>query len=194
MFGVLTTPNSPHHKHRCRPPIGCGTYGSPPSSLACGCWRESCATGHSTSRPAHFLPRLKTLHRRGGDSDAGSAGPRPSRLRPPSDTLVAIRLADDALRDRGDGGHVHSRYRENPTAPSECDSRSRVLGIPFSWSPIHRLAGTAVCLLIGAVLIDEARHQNTLVVLSVGAASYLLADALLTKATGRSFAILWFTR
>ena len=25
------------------------------------------------------------------------------------------------------------------------------LGIPFSWSPIHRLGGTAICILIGAV-------------------------------------------
>jgi membrane-bound metal-dependent hydrolase YbcI (DUF457 family) len=65
------------------------------------------------------------------------------------------------------------------------------LGIPFSWSPIHRLGGTAICLLIGAVLVDEARRRNTLLVLSVGAASHLLADALLTKATNRSFAILW---
>jgi membrane-bound metal-dependent hydrolase YbcI (DUF457 family) len=65
------------------------------------------------------------------------------------------------------------------------------LGIPFSWSPIHRLGGTVICVLIGAVLVDETRRRKTLLVLSLGAASHLLADAFLTKASGRSFAILW---
>jgi hypothetical protein len=29
------------------------------------------------------------------------------------------------------------------------------LGIPFSWFPIHRLGGTAIRLLIGAVLVPD---------------------------------------
>ena len=65
------------------------------------------------------------------------------------------------------------------------------LGLPFSWSPIHQLGGTAICILIGVVLVDSARRRGTLLVLSLGATSHLLADALLTKASGRSFAILW---
>jgi len=64
-------------------------------------------------------------------------------------------------------------------------------GIPFSWFPIHRLGGTAICVLIGAVLVDDTRRRKTLLVLSLGAASHLLADLLLTKASGRAFPILW---
>ena len=54
------------------------------------------------------------------------------------------------------------------------------LGIPFSWSPVHRLGGTAICLLIGTVLVADTRRRKTLLVLSIGAASHLLADLLLT--------------
>ncbi len=65
------------------------------------------------------------------------------------------------------------------------------LGIPFSWSPVHRLGGTAVCVLIGAVLVDEARRRGALLVLSLGATSHLLADLLLAKASLRAFPVLW---
>lgn len=64
-------------------------------------------------------------------------------------------------------------------------------GIPFSWAPIQYLGGTVVCVLIGAVLIAEARRYKALVVLSLGAASHLIADAMLLTASGRSFALFW---
>ncbi|MFB6228334.1 MAG: hypothetical protein ABEH88_07170 [Halobacteriales archaeon] len=41
------------------------------------------------------------------------------------------------------------------------------------------------------MLVDEPRRRTTLLVLSIGAVSHLLADALLLKATGRSYPILW---
>jgi len=66
-----------------------------------------------------------------------------------------------------------------------------LLGIPFSWAPLSSAGGTAICVLIGAVLVDEPRRRPTLLVLSIGAVSHLLADALLLKATGRSYSILW---
>jgi len=66
-----------------------------------------------------------------------------------------------------------------------------LLGIPFSWWPIHRFGGTVICVLIGAVLVDEARRKKILTVLSLGAGSHLIADALLINATGRSYALLW---
>jgi membrane-bound metal-dependent hydrolase YbcI (DUF457 family) len=65
------------------------------------------------------------------------------------------------------------------------------LGIPFSWSPIHRPGGTAICVMIGVVLVNEIRRRHTLFILTLGAASHLLADLLLTKASGRAFPILW---
>lgn len=66
-----------------------------------------------------------------------------------------------------------------------------VLGIPFAWGPLHRIGGTVVCVLVGAVIVDAARRRTTLFVLSIGAGSHLLADALLLNATGRSYAVLW---
>lgn len=66
-----------------------------------------------------------------------------------------------------------------------------VVGIPFSWWPIHQVGGTAICVLIGVVLVDEARRRKTLLVLSFGAGSHLIADALLMNASGRSYAVLW---
>ena len=66
-----------------------------------------------------------------------------------------------------------------------------LLGIPFSWAPLSRLGGTVICVLIGAVLVDKPQRRPTLLVLSIGAVSHLLTDALLVKATGRAFPILW---
>lgn len=66
-----------------------------------------------------------------------------------------------------------------------------LLGVPFSWEPIHRLGGTLICILIGVVLVDKARRRRTLLVLSLGAGSHLIADALLANASGRSYPVLW---
>jgi len=71
------------------------------------------------------------------------------------------------------------------------DLVEHLLGIPFSWTPLQTLGGAVVCVLIGAVLVDEASRRKALLVLSLGAASHLLADAMLLKASGRSFAVLW---
>lgn len=65
------------------------------------------------------------------------------------------------------------------------------LGIPFSWGPLSKVGGVAICVLIGGVLFDEATRRKGLLVLSLGAVSHLITDALLIKADGRSFPILW---
>jgi len=67
----------------------------------------------------------------------------------------------------------------------------QLLGIPFSWSPIHRLGGVILCVLVGGVLVDDRRWSKVLLVLLGGAGSHLFADALLTKATGRSYDVFW---
>jgi len=59
----------------------------------------------------------------------------------------------------------------------------------MSVSRPHRI-GQISWVLIGAVLVDESRRRPTLLVLSIGAVSHLLVDALLLKATGRSSPIL----
>jgi hypothetical protein len=66
-----------------------------------------------------------------------------------------------------------------------------LLGIPFSWGPLHQFGGTVICILIGGVLVRKASRLRTVLVLSLGAGSHLLADALLLNASGRSYPLLW---
>lgn len=65
------------------------------------------------------------------------------------------------------------------------------LDLPFSWFGIHTLGGTVVGVLVGVTVVASAERRRVLALLSVGAASHLLADALLVTTTGRSYAVLW---
>ncbi|MFB6223252.1 MAG: metal-dependent hydrolase [Haloarcula sp.] len=65
------------------------------------------------------------------------------------------------------------------------------LDLPFSWFGIHTLGGAFVSVLIGAVVVTREDRRRVVALLSVGAASHLFADALLLKASGRSYAVLW---
>jgi len=65
------------------------------------------------------------------------------------------------------------------------------LGVPFSWNAIHTLGGSVLCVLIGAVLVEEAERTKTALALSLGAGSHLLADAMLLTASGRSYPVVW---
>lgn len=66
-----------------------------------------------------------------------------------------------------------------------------VLGIPFDWTGIHTLGGTLVGIAIGATVVSSDARKRVSALLSVGAASHLVADALLLKPSGRSFPGLW---
>lgn len=70
-------------------------------------------------------------------------------------------------------------------------SVAALLGVPFDWYGIHTLGGAAVCVSIGAVLAARAERGRVLALLSLGAASHLLADALLLTASGYSYPLLW---
>lgn len=65
------------------------------------------------------------------------------------------------------------------------------LGLPFSWSGIHTAGGAVVGVAIGAVLVPEGERRRVAALLALGAATHLLADALLLKPTGHSYAVLW---
>jgi hypothetical protein len=65
------------------------------------------------------------------------------------------------------------------------------LGVPFSWAGIHTAGGAAVAVLIGATVVVPRERGRVGALLAVGAASHLLADALLATPSGRSYAILW---
>ena len=49
--------------------------------------------------------------------------------------------------------------------------------------------GAVLAILVGVVLVSHRRHVAAL--LALGAASHLLADALLLKASGHSYPLLW---
>lgn len=66
-----------------------------------------------------------------------------------------------------------------------------MLNLPFHWLAIHTFGGTVVGVLIGATVVASDERLRVVALLSVGAASHLLADALLVKASGRSYAVLW---
>ncbi len=66
-----------------------------------------------------------------------------------------------------------------------------LLGIPFGWSAIHTVGGSVVGVAIGVVLVAEDERRRVGALLAIGAGSHLLADALLLKPSGRSFAVLW---
>lgn len=65
------------------------------------------------------------------------------------------------------------------------------LGVPFDWFGVHTLGGSVAAVLVGVVLVVADERRRVAVLLSFGAASHLLADALLLNASGRSYAVLW---
>lgn len=65
------------------------------------------------------------------------------------------------------------------------------LGVPFSWFALHTLGGSAVAVLIGVVLVAGDERRRVLGLLSLGAASHLVADALLLTPTGFSKPMWW---
>ncbi|WP_042665026.1 metal-dependent hydrolase [Haloferax sp. ATB1] len=67
----------------------------------------------------------------------------------------------------------------------------QLLGTPFDWTGLHT-AGAALCsVLIGVLLVSESERLRVFTLLSVGAASHLIADAFLLKPTGLSYPLLW---
>lgn len=65
------------------------------------------------------------------------------------------------------------------------------LDIPFSWFGIHTLGGTLVAITVGALLASTEYRRRIFLLLAAGAASHLFLDALLIKASGYSYEVLW---
>ena len=65
------------------------------------------------------------------------------------------------------------------------------LGVPFDWLGVHTVGGALVAVFIGVVIVNRADRRRVFGLLSLGAASHLFADALLLKASGRSYEVLW---
>ena len=65
------------------------------------------------------------------------------------------------------------------------------IGLPFSWFGLHTVGGSAVAVLIGVVLVADDERRRVLGLLSLGAASHLVADALLLTPSGYSKPMWW---
>ena len=65
------------------------------------------------------------------------------------------------------------------------------LGIPFSWSPLHRAGGTLVVVCLGTLLAAGRYRRAVFALLTIGAASHYLLDFWLYKPSGVSGALLW---
>ncbi|GAA0512352.1 LexA-binding, inner membrane-associated putative hydrolase [Halorubrum aquaticum] len=68
---------------------------------------------------------------------------------------------------------------------------SVLLGLPFTWSPLHRVGGTLLIVCIGALLVPNAYRRVVFVLLSVGASSHYVLDLLLYKPSGITSPLLW---
>ena len=65
------------------------------------------------------------------------------------------------------------------------------LGVPFSWSPLHTVAGSVLVIGLGSLLVAPAQRKRALALLAVGALSHHVLDLLLLTPTGESYALLW---
>ncbi|TMT87031.1 metal-dependent hydrolase [Haloterrigena sp. H1] len=66
-----------------------------------------------------------------------------------------------------------------------------VLGVPFTWSPIHTLVGSALIIGLGGLFVAPAQRPRTVALLAVGAGSHHALDLLLVTASGEAYAIFW---
>ncbi|WP_222912755.1 metal-dependent hydrolase [Natrinema sp. SYSU A 869] len=66
-----------------------------------------------------------------------------------------------------------------------------LLGIPFSWAPLHVLGGTIVVALFGSLLFAPEYRRDAIVLVAIGAASHHVLDLGLMTPTGYSYAAFW---
>jgi hypothetical protein len=65
------------------------------------------------------------------------------------------------------------------------------LGVPFDRSGLHTLGGATVAIGVGVTHAASEYRRHVAVLLGVGAGSHLATDALLLKASGHSYPVLW---
>lgn len=66
-----------------------------------------------------------------------------------------------------------------------------LLGIPFSWSPLHTLGGSVLVICLGTLLLAPRYRKQALVLFAIGMASHHVLDILLLTPTGYSYAVFW---
>ncbi|MFD1597536.1 metal-dependent hydrolase [Halobellus rarus] len=71
------------------------------------------------------------------------------------------------------------------------ETMTALLGLPFTWSPLHRVGGTLLIVCIGALVVPNAYRCVVFALLSVGAGSHYVLDFLLYKPSGITSPLLW---
>lgn len=66
-----------------------------------------------------------------------------------------------------------------------------VLGLPFSWLPLHTLGGNLAVIAIIALLVTPAYRTRAFLLLALGATSHHALDLLLLNASGYAYPVLW---
>jgi len=66
-----------------------------------------------------------------------------------------------------------------------------VLGIPFSWAPLHHVGGTAIVVAIGVLLVPPRLRRATLAMLVLGAASHYTLDFFIYRPSGLAYPSMW---
>lgn len=66
-----------------------------------------------------------------------------------------------------------------------------LLGVPFSWAPLHTLGGSVLVVCLGALLVAPEYRRLAIALLAIGAASHHVLDLLLLTVTGTSYAVFW---
>ncbi|MDS0474396.1 metal-dependent hydrolase [Natrinema sp. 1APR25-10V2] len=64
-----------------------------------------------------------------------------------------------------------------------------VVGVPFSWAPLHTLGGTLLVVPLGALLVAPEYRRQAVALIALGAASHHALDVALLTATGESYAV-----
>ena len=66
-----------------------------------------------------------------------------------------------------------------------------ILGVSFSWSPLHTLVGSVLLIGLGALLLGPTHRKQALALFELGVLSHHVLDILLFTPTGEAYAILW---
>ncbi|KTG19438.1 metal-dependent hydrolase [Haloferax profundi] len=67
----------------------------------------------------------------------------------------------------------------------------QLFSIPFDWFGLHTTGAVICSVLIGVLLVQSKERMRVFLLLAVGAASHLIADAFLLNPTGVSYPLLW---
>ena len=66
-----------------------------------------------------------------------------------------------------------------------------LLGIPFSWAPLHQLGGAVLVILLGSLLPAPEYRTRAFALFAIGVATHFVLDWLLLTATGYAFPVFW---